>query len=85
VGDAAHVTDDRSHVRFEDLYRTYYGAVMVGFLVVSFWVTLVVRQDLGGLESLVTRSPRGDGPGTLVLLLLKGLDLTSDEDYGGRR
>jgi Spy/CpxP family protein refolding chaperone len=39
----------------------------------------VSGQDLGGLESLVTGSTRGDGPGTLVLLLLKGVGLTSEQ------
>ena len=47
--------------------------LMIGFLVTTLWITPVVGQDLGGLESLVTGSTRGDGPGTMVLLLLKGI------------
>ena len=39
----------------------------------------VSGQDLGGLESLVTGSTHGDGPGTLVLLFLKGVGLTSEQ------
>jgi Spy/CpxP family protein refolding chaperone len=53
--------------------------VIVGILAITLWVTPVVAQDLGGLESFVTGSTRGDGPGTLVLLLLKGIGLTAEQ------
>lgn len=38
-----------------------------------------MSQDLGGLGSLVTGSTHEDGPGTLVLLLLKGIGLSSEQ------
>lgn len=63
----------RNHVKH------YLRLVMIGLFVTSLWITPVAGQDLGGLESLVTGSSRGDGPGTLVLLLLKGIDLTSEQ------
>ena len=59
--------------------KHYLHSVMIGLLCASLGVTPVLGQDLGGLESLVTGSTRGDGPGTLVLLLLKGIGLTTDQ------
>ena len=59
--------------------KHYLHLVMIGLLVVSLGATPVNGQDLGGLESLVTGSARGDGPGTLVLLLLKGIGLTPEQ------
>jgi len=59
--------------------KHYLHLVMAGLLMVGLWVTLVGGQDLDELESLVTGSSRGDGPGTLVLLLLKGIGLTAEQ------
>lgn len=59
--------------------KRYLHLLAIGFLLTGLWVTPVTGQDLGGLESLVTGSARGDGPGTLVLLLLKGIGLTSEQ------
>ena len=59
--------------------KHYLHLVTIGLLVVSLGATPVNGQDLGGLESLVTGSARGDGPGTLVLLLLKGIGLTPEQ------
>jgi len=59
--------------------KYYLHGLMIGFFVMTLGVTPVVGQDLGGLESLVTGSTRGDGPGTLVLLLLKGIGLTAEQ------
>jgi periplasmic protein CpxP/Spy len=59
--------------------KYYLHGLIIGFFVTTLWVTPVVGQDLGGLESLVTGSTRGDGPGTLVLLLLKGIGLTAEQ------
>ena len=59
--------------------KHYLHLVMVGLLVAGLWATPVNGQDLDGLESLVTGSSRGDGPGTLVLLLLKGIGLTPEQ------
>lgn len=53
--------------------------MIIGFLITSGTVTPVVGQDLGGLESLMTGSPRGDGLGALILLLLKGVGLTLEQ------
>src|SRR5262249_37618197 len=39
----------------------------------------VAGQDLRGLESLVTGNSSGDGPGTLLLLLLKGIGLSPEQ------
>jgi hypothetical protein len=59
--------------------KRYLYLVGIGLLVSSLSTSPVSGQDLGGLESLVTGSTRGDGPGTLVLLLLKGVELTSEQ------
>ena len=59
--------------------KLYGRWVMIGLLVLSLWVSPAAGQDLGGLESLVTGSARGEGPGTLVLLLLKGIGLSSQQ------
>ena len=53
--------------------------IMVGLLIVGLWVAPVVGQDLRGLESLVTGDASNDGPGTLLLLLLKGIGLTPEQ------
>lgn len=52
---------------------------MTGICVLGLWCSPSSAQDLGGLEALVTGSMRGDGPGTLVLLLLKGIDLSPEQ------
>lgn len=59
--------------------KHYLHWLMIGLLVTSLWVTPVVGQDLGGLESLVTGNADSNGPGTLILLLLKGIGLTGEQ------
>ena len=59
--------------------RRYLRAVMIAVVMSSLWVSPAIGQDLGGLESFITGSTRGDGPGTLMLLLLKGIGLTPEQ------
>jgi Spy/CpxP family protein refolding chaperone len=53
--------------------------VVTGLVVLSLWSTPVAGQDLGGLESLVTGTTQGNSPGTMLLLLLKGIGLTAEQ------
>ena len=52
---------------------------MIGLLIASFPAAPVAGQDLRGLESLVTGNSSSDEPGTLLLLLLKGIGLTPEQ------
>jgi len=59
--------------------KTYLRMFINGFVILGLWTTPVAGQDLGGLESLVTGTTQGNHPGTMLLLLLKGIGLTTEQ------
>jgi Spy/CpxP family protein refolding chaperone len=59
--------------------KMYIRLFVVGFLLLSPWTPRVAAQDLGGLESLITRGAQSTSPGTMLRLLLKGIGLTQEQ------
>ena len=59
--------------------KTYIHLFGTALIVLSLWTAPVAGQDLGGLESLVTGTTQGNNPGTMLLLLLKGIGLTAEQ------
>jgi Spy/CpxP family protein refolding chaperone len=53
--------------------------MLTGLLVLILWTSPAIGQGLAALESLLSGSSSGDGPGSLLPLMIKGVGLTSEQ------
>jgi Spy/CpxP family protein refolding chaperone len=53
--------------------------IFVGVLVANCWVSPAAGQGLQALESLLTSTSGGEGPGSLLPLMIKGVGLTDEQ------
>lgn len=53
--------------------------MLVGVLTAHLWVTPAAGQGLQALESLLTSASGGEGPGSLLPLMIKGVGLTDEQ------
>ncbi|MGE0681201.1 MAG: Spy/CpxP family protein refolding chaperone [Candidatus Binatia bacterium] len=56
------------------------GIIFAGMLIVSLYVIPVSGQGIQALESLLVGSSGGDGPGSLLPLMIKGVGLTNEQN-----
>jgi Spy/CpxP family protein refolding chaperone len=60
--------------------RKTLGIIFAGMLTVSLYATAVSGQGIQALESLLAGSSGGDGPGSLLPLMIKGVGLTNEQN-----
>jgi Spy/CpxP family protein refolding chaperone len=60
--------------------KPFRGILFAWFFLVGLWSSPVLGQDLQALESLVAGASGGDGPGSLLPLLLKGVGLNDEQN-----
>lgn len=53
--------------------------IFVGVLAANCWVSPAAGQGLQALESLLTSTSGGEGPGSLLPLMIKGVGLTDEQ------
>jgi Spy/CpxP family protein refolding chaperone len=59
--------------------RKMLGLVLAVIMIVSLYPTPAVGQGMQALESLLADAPGGDGPGSLLPLMIKGVGLTEEQ------
>lgn len=59
--------------------RKTLGVIFTGMLIVSLCADPVIGQGIQTLESLLAGSSGGDGPGSLLPLMIQGVGLTNEQ------
>ena len=59
--------------------RKKLGFIFAGILTISLNIPPALGQGLQALEALLANSPGGDGPGSLLPLMIKGVGLTQQQ------
>lgn len=57
-----------------------FHVMMLGLVVVSMWATMAYAFPHGGMHGMGPRMTMGDGTGMLIPLVLRGVDLTPEQE-----